>query len=131
MMLITAVLRHSSEFLHEGRTGTGAGPSNRSHSHTQQHTQEMEGNGGGEGYDDHHATALPSDTRMAALCTLDLRSLPGVWGTILSNGTMDLEKGLKVTISGGEDALVSLMAEDWPTSKLNQSFSLFIFTILF
>ena len=122
MMLITAVLRHSSEFLHEGRTGTGAGPSNRSHSHTQQHTQEMEGNGDGEGYDDHHATALPSDTRMAALCTLDLRSLPGVWGTILSNGTIDLEKEFKVTISGGEDALVSLKAEDWPTSKLILSF---------
>lgn len=121
-MLITAVLRHSSEFLHEGRTGTGAGPSNRSHSHTQQHTQEMEGNGDGEGYDDHHATALPSDTRMAALCTLDLRSLPGVWGTILSNGTIDLEKEFKVTISGGEDALVSLKAEDWPTSKLILSF---------
>ena len=121
-MLITAVLRHSSEFLHEGRTGTGAGPSNRSHSHTQQHTQEMEGEGDGEGYDDHHASALPSDTRMAALCTLDLRSLPGVWGTILSNGTIDLEKEFKVTISGGEDALVSLKAEDWPTSKLILSF---------
>jgi hypothetical protein len=120
MMLITAVLRHSSEFLHEGRTSTGPGPSNRSHSHTQQHTQELEGDG--DGYDDHHASALPSDTRMAALCTLDLRSLPGVWGTLLSNGTIDLEKELKVTISGGEDALVSLMAEDWPKSKLILSF---------
>lgn len=109
MMLIIAVLRHSSEYLHEGRTGTGAGPSNMSsHRSTQQHTQEMQGDGDGEGYDDHHASALPSDTRMAALCTLDLRTLPGVWGTLLSNGTIDLEKELKVTISGGEDSLVSL-----------------------
>ena len=111
MMLFTAVLRHSSEYLHEGRDGTGAGPSkmssHRSHSPTQQHTHESEGEQEGEGYDDHHSSALPSDTRMAALCTLDLRSLPSVWGTVLSNRTIDLEKELKVTVSGGEDSLVS------------------------
>ena len=76
--------------------------SHQSHSRSHQYTQEAEG----EVHDDHHISTLPSDTHMVALCTLDLSALPGIWGTLLSTGTVDLDKELKVTISGGEDSLV-------------------------
>lgn len=86
-------------------------PSHQPHSRSHQRAHDTDGEGEGEGYDDHHISTLPSDTHMVALCTLDLSALPGIWGSLLSTGIVDLDKELKVTISGGEDSLVSSIAD--------------------
>ena len=102
IVLTTAGLLHTSEYHTQGRMSPSRFSSHQSHSRSHQYTQEAEG----EVHDDHHISTLPSDTHMVALCTLDLSTLPGIWGTLLSTGTVDLDKELKVTISGGEDSLV-------------------------
>lgn len=81
--------------------------SHQSHSRSHKQVHDTDGEGEGEGHDDHHISTLPSDTHMITLCSLDLSALPGIWGSLLSTSTVDLDKDLKVTISGGEDSLVS------------------------